>query len=92
MVCRYGDDLKEMVEQVKPFTKQGKVADYIPALSLANPADLAVSIYDGTDTCFSEGDHTQLFTLQSIKFKATAMIRLSLVISANESFNLRNDL
>ncbi len=66
MVCRYGDDLKEMVEQVRAYTKNGKVADYIPALSKANANDIAVAIYDGNDICFTEGNDDQLFTLQSI--------------------------
>jgi glutaminase len=66
LVCRYGDDLREMVEQVKKYTKAGKVADYIPALSLADPSDVAVAIYDGNETCFSEGNFNQMFTLQSI--------------------------
>ncbi|MFC0558748.1 glutaminase A [Halalkalibacter alkalisediminis] len=64
------------MNKVKQFTKKGKVADYIPALSLANPADVAVSIYDGTNTCFSEGNHNQLFTLQSISKVLTLALAL----------------
>ncbi|WP_227935681.1 glutaminase A [Alkalihalobacillus deserti] len=76
MVCRYGDDLRSMVNQVKQYTKEGNVANYIPALSLADPADVAVSIYDGKDTCFSEGNHYQLFTLQSISKVLTLALAL----------------
>ncbi|MBP3952169.1 glutaminase A [Bacillus suaedae] len=66
MICNYGNDLKEMVDQVRIHTKHGKLADYIPALMKANPDDIAISIFDGQQTCFSEGNHQQLFTLQSI--------------------------
>ncbi|ARK31147.1 glutaminase A [Halalkalibacter krulwichiae] len=76
MVCRYGDDLKLMIEEVRQYTKEGKVADYIPAISLANKSDVAVAIYDGNDTCFSEGNSNQLFTLQSISKVLTLALAL----------------
>lgn len=76
VVCRYGDDLKEMVQQVREYTKNGQVADYIPALSKADPDDVAVAIYDGNDTCFSEGNYNQLFTLQSISKVLTLALAL----------------
>lgn len=76
MVCRYGEDLKEMVEQVKLYTKNGKVADYIPALAKANTNDVAVAIYDGNDICFSEGNYDKMFTLQSISKVLTLALAL----------------
>ncbi|WP_396334465.1 glutaminase A [Alkalihalobacillus sp. MEB130] len=76
MVCHYGTDLKEMVEKVKRYTKDGQVANYIPALSKANPDDVGVAIFDGNDTCFSEGNHRHLFTLQSISKVLTLALAL----------------
>ncbi|GAE24103.1 glutaminase [Halalkalibacter wakoensis JCM 9140] len=76
MVCHYGTDLKEMVETVERYTHHGKVADYIPALSKANPTDVGIAIFDGHDTCFSEGQHRKLFTLQSISKILTLALAL----------------
>ncbi|WP_332693854.1 glutaminase A [Halalkalibacter lacteus] len=76
MVCRYEEDLKVMIEKVRKYTGSGNVADYIPALSKANPHDVAVAIFDGSDTCFSEGEYRKLFTLQSISKVLTLALAL----------------
>ncbi|MFC0473034.1 glutaminase A [Halalkalibacter kiskunsagensis] len=76
MVCRYEQDLKVMIEKVKKYTASGKVADYIPALATANQSDVAVAIFDGSATCFSEGEHHKLFTLQSISKVLTLALAL----------------
>ncbi|WP_100404607.1 glutaminase A [Bacillus solitudinis] len=66
MLCQYETELTHMINDVKKFTKDGKVADYIPALATANQNTLAVAVFDGTDTCFSAGQSREKFTLQSI--------------------------
>ncbi|WP_100373339.1 glutaminase A [Bacillus sp. FJAT-45037] len=76
MVCEYGDQLKKIVENVRPFTLNGKVADYIPALAKADSSTLAVSIYNGQGTCFSAGHETEMFTLQSISKVLTLALAL----------------
>ncbi|WP_373279173.1 glutaminase A [Halalkalibacter okhensis] len=76
MVCHYGKDLTEMIKKVKGYTKNGKVADYIPALSKADPNDVGIAIFDGNKTCFSEGEHHKLFTLQSISKVLTLALAL----------------
>jgi glutaminase len=76
LVCQYEHDLKVMIEKVKAYTGLGKVADYIPALAKANPNDVAVAIFDGSTTCFSEGEHRKLFTLQSISKVLTLALAL----------------
>ncbi|WP_062048486.1 glutaminase A [Bacillus sp. JCM 19034] len=76
MVCQYGSELKRMVEEVRVHTKDGNLADYIPALTKANRDDVAVSIFDGQSTCFSEGNHKQRFTLQSISKVLTLALAL----------------
>jgi glutaminase len=37
MPCQTNDELKNFLEEVKKFTKDGKVATYIPELGKANP-------------------------------------------------------
>ncbi|GAE32653.1 glutaminase A [Halalkalibacter hemicellulosilyticus] len=76
MVCEYGSELKRMVEVARVHTENGKLADYIPALTKANPNDIAVSIFDGQSTCFSEGNYNQRFTLQSISKILTLALAL----------------
>lgn len=76
LLCKYEEDLRKMVNATKELTKFGQVADYIPALSEANPDDVAVAIYDGRNTCFSEGNDEQLFTLQSISKVLTLALAL----------------
>lgn len=69
--------LKEIEEEVKPFLKDGKVADYIPALANVNPAQFSMSItlFDGTQ--YHAGDVNTLFSIQSISkvFTFTAALR-----------------
>jgi glutaminase len=66
MYCESDSELLEIVERAKSFTKEGKVADYIPALGHANQDDLAVSILYKNGHCVSAGHIEQTFTLQSI--------------------------
>jgi glutaminase len=74
--CQYGEQLEKLVTEVQPFTANGKVADYIPALAKANQNILAVSIYDGNSTCFSAGHSSEMFTLQSISKVLTLALAL----------------
>ncbi len=58
--------LLEIQEEIKPFLKEGKVADYIPALSRVNPDQFAMSItlFDGTS--YHIGCSEDKFSIQSI--------------------------
>lgn len=58
--------LTEFINHAKSYTIKGKVADYIPALSKANPNKLSVAIYELKSECMSAGDIEEKFTLQSI--------------------------
>lgn len=62
----YQKILQEIQEQVRPFFKEGKVANYIPALASVNPEQFAMSItlFDGTQ--YHVGDAETLFSIQSI--------------------------
>ena len=58
--------LEEISQEVRPFLKNGKVADYIPALASVDPEQFAMSItlFDGTQ--YSVGDMDKCFSIQSI--------------------------
>jgi glutaminase len=62
----YQSILNEIAAEVAPCLKEGKVADYIPALANVDPAHFAMSLtlFDGTQ--FSVGDADTRFSIQSI--------------------------
>ncbi|EOL8935736.1 glutaminase B [Cronobacter dublinensis] len=60
------DLLASILEQVRPLASQGKVADYIPALTDV-PADrLGIAVCTVNGECFSAGDADERFSIQSI--------------------------
>lgn len=59
-------ELLQMVRQCRPFTTQGKVANYIPQLGKADPGILGISIYPCDGDALYAGDSDHSFTLQSI--------------------------
>ncbi|MBU9711260.1 glutaminase A [Evansella tamaricis] len=65
-ICAYPEVLNNMVIEAKKYTPEGKVADYIPALSGADPDTLSVAIYQSDGTCSTAGNIEEMFTLQSI--------------------------
>ncbi|WLR52193.1 glutaminase A [Bacillus tianshenii] len=76
MICENQEELEGFVTYARRWTEDGKVADYIPALASANPNDLAVSIYEPKQHCFSAGDVEKKFTLQSISKVLTLAVAL----------------
>lgn len=58
--------LQNLIEQVRPDTKKGKLATYIPALGKANADDIGITIYDKNHHYISAGNAEVKFTLQSI--------------------------
>jgi glutaminase len=76
MPCQKCDDLRRLVEEAKRYTKDGKVADYIPELGKANPGDLSIAINYPDGRCISAGDIDKKMTLQSI----SKVISLALVL------------
>ncbi len=62
----YQSILNEISNEIIPYLKSGKVADYIPALADVNPEQFAMSLtlFDGTQ--YSVGDADTLFSIQSI--------------------------
>ncbi|MBS4197368.1 glutaminase A [Lederbergia citri] len=76
MPCQSNDELNILVKEAKKYTKDGKVADYIPALGRANPHDLSIAIHYPDGQCISAGDIERKITLQSI----SKVISLALVL------------
>lgn len=64
--CKSHIELEELIEQVRPFTEEGEVASYIPALEKANKHDLAVCVFETNGENYYAGDYVKDFTLQSI--------------------------
>ena len=58
--------LENLVRECAPFTKQGKLADYIPELSKANPNAIGIHVIANDGTHSHAGDDTTRFTIQSI--------------------------
>ncbi|CAI9395329.1 Glutaminase [Bacillus sp. T2.9-1] len=82
MPCQSNEELENILLEAKQYASKGKVADYIPALSKANPADLSVAIYHSDGTCYSAGCIHKKITLQSISKVIT--LALALIESGEE--------
>lgn len=76
MICQTSEELKGFIEKAKPYTEEGKMADYIPELGNANPHDLSIAIHYPDGKVLSAGDIQKKFTLQSI----SKVISLALVL------------
>jgi glutaminase len=74
--CLYEETLNSMVVEAKKYTRDGVVADYIPALGEANPETLSIAIYRGKGDCIAAGNIREKFTLQSISKVITLAVAL----------------
>ena len=74
----YKKILEEIQEEILPFIKEGKVANYIPALEKVNPNQFAMSIqlFDGSS--YHVGQSKEKFSIQSISkvFSFTHIMKL----------------
>lgn len=68
--------LDQFLKDSKPYTKQGKLASYIPELLKANPDALGIYVIDvdGTELC--AGDIDTHFTIQSVSKVCTLLYAL----------------
>lgn len=76
MQCRSNEELEALVEEARQQTQFGKVADYIPALAHADREKLSVALYYPDGRCYSAGDTSENFTLQSISKVLTLALAL----------------
>lgn len=58
--------LEDILDEVRPLLGQGKVASYIPALSVVDPKQLGIAIYTCDGRSYSAGDADKRFSIQSI--------------------------
>jgi len=66
--------MQQIVNQDKPYYKEGKVADYIPELGKANPQAVAFSVVKSNGEIINVGDVKAKFTIQSISKVIALMI------------------
>lgn len=68
--------LEAVLENNKHYTKEGKLATYIPELAKANPDALGISLITLDGEEYSAGDFETRFTIQSISKVITLMLAL----------------
>ncbi|MGD9567613.1 MAG: glutaminase A [Sedimentibacter sp.] len=67
---------KNIINNNLEYTKQGKVATYIPELAKANPNDLGVYLITLDGQEYYAGDYSKKFTMQSISKVLTLILAL----------------
>lgn len=58
--------LENILAQVRPLARRGKVADYIPALAEVSADKLGIAVCTVDGDCFLAGDAQERFSIQSI--------------------------
>ena len=58
--------LEELLDECRPYTQQGKLADYIPELTKGNLNDLGIYVVSSDGKRYHAGDYKKEFTIQSI--------------------------
>lgn len=62
----YNEILSRIHDEIRPFAKEGKVADYIPALAEVNPDHFGICLKLLDNSTFELGDSDVRFSIQSI--------------------------
>lgn len=75
----YQKILENIYGEIRPFAKEGKQADYIPALALVNPDQFGISLQLVDGSSYALGDSDVRFSLQSISKVFALSIAFSLV-------------
>lgn len=70
------DILRKIIDSSKESYKDGRVADYIPALKNANSKDCGITIIDRDENIYSIGDYSKKFTIQSISKVIALMLAI----------------
>jgi glutaminase len=78
--------LNKIVEESKLYTKDGKVASYIPELSKANPEHVGVAIVQTNGKIRCAGDYETKFTIQSVS-KPIALLQALMDNGEEEVFS-----
>lgn len=70
------NSLKKIIEKNRKFAKEGKVANYIPALSAADENHIGVCLSDINGKLYKYGDYNVKFTIQSISKVLSLMLAI----------------
>lgn len=57
--------LEQLLEECRPFTREGRVATYIPELAKGDPDDFGVCVFNSSGRQYAAGDYLKRFTMQS---------------------------
>lgn len=68
--------LRKIVEENRDLTREGEVANYIPALAKQNPNNIGICIVDVNGNIFKAGDYNIKFTIQSISKVISLMLAI----------------
>lgn len=74
----YQDILKQIYEEIKPYSQQGKQADYIPALAQIDPDQFGICIHTVDNEVYSYMQADTRFSIQSITKVFALAIGLSI--------------
>lgn len=69
--------LNEILNECRPYTMEGKVADYIPELTKADPEKLGICVVSGDHEIYYAGDYRECFTMQSVIKPVILMLALT---------------
>ena len=58
--------LQNILNKCHTYTKDGKVANYIPELAKANTDDFGICVVSDADKLSFAGDYEKKFTMQSV--------------------------
>ena len=58
--------LEKLVEENRPFTREGRVAGYIPELAKGDPSDLGIYVLRSDGRHYQAGSYRKNFTIQSV--------------------------
>ncbi|MBV5277535.1 MAG: glutaminase [Campylobacteraceae bacterium] len=71
--------LQEIEIEIQPYLTQGKIASYIPELSMVEPTSFAMSLMTVDGQSYHVGAHHKRFSIQSISKLFTLTMAISLV-------------
>ena len=74
----YQDILKQIYEEIKPFSQEGRQADYIPALAKINPDQFGICIHTVDNDVYPYMQAETRFSIQSITKVFALAIGLSI--------------
>lgn len=58
--------LEELLEECRPYTRQGRLADYIPELTKGELSDLGIYVQRSDGRNYQAGEYKKRFTIQSV--------------------------